>query len=165
MTSTGSATAYAKYKVTYLDYVDHNSGEYTISFDARISDVESTMTAIGLKAYVGFSIASRISAGFSAGSGDKYTGAFDFKTKLTQQWQRFSITVDISKDLATGPNTALVAGSQLTVHFTTDAKSTKPVEIRLVKLSKGTKDTGWSPAAYDSELEALRTDPTNMLLD
>ena len=85
MTSTASAAAYAKYRVTYLDYADYNSGEYTLSFDARISDVTTTMTEVGLRAYVGFSIASRIGAGFSSGAGDKYAGAFDFKTKLTQQ--------------------------------------------------------------------------------
>lgn len=137
MTPTASANAYAKYKVTYLDYLEYGMGGYTISFDARLADVESTNTASNLNAYVGFNDIGQNLNGTLNGTYDRYTSR-SFGSKLTEQWQRFSFNVNVTggADLTSGAAAALTNGSQLTIHFAA-LKNNKPVEIRLVKIARG----------------------------
>lgn len=166
MVPTASASAYAKYKVTYLDYLEYGMGGYTVSFDARLADVESTSTTQYLNAYVGFNDIVHNLDGTLNGTYDRYASR-SFGSKLTTQWQRFSFNVDVTggTGLTSGAAAALTNGSQLTIHFAV-LKNNKPVEIRLVKIAKGQhEDAGWTPAAFDTELDKLREDPTNMLLD
>lgn len=134
--------AYAKYKVTYLDYQEYGMGGYTVSFDARLADVESTNTALNLSAYLGFNSVTNLN-GTLSGTYDRYAYR-SFGSELTTQWKRFSFNVDVTGGvgLTGGVTTALINGSQLTIHFAVSANS-KPVEIRLIKIAKGQhEDTG-----------------------
>ena len=148
VTPTTSA-AYVKVKVDYLDYKNYGPGVYTVSFDARLPEIENPKyTDIKINAYIGYSKSSRIGSVF--GSGDSYSPARLITTELTHEWQRFSTIVRIPYHLTSGTTDALVAGSMLSVELQAAAKC-HPVEYRHIKLEIGDTATEWTPAPEDVE--------------
>ena len=146
LTPTTSA-AYAKFIVDYLDYSQHNSGDYTISFDAHLADVESTYTNTNIGIYLGYSISTRLDSIFSS-SYDRYTPMQTITSTVTENWIRYSKVITIPDQMTSGKATALTDGSQLSLEFAVSG-SRKPVEVKNVKLEKGNKPTDWSPAPED----------------
>lgn len=142
---TATGDALAKFKVDYLDFSDYGEGTYTVSFDAREVDNSSGFESNkALRAYLGFSIASRIGSAFSS-SYDRYTQKND---ALTSDWARYAFTFDVPDDLKSGKVEALVAGSQLSVEFFRNT-GLLPAEVRHVKLERGERATAWTLAPED----------------
>lgn len=141
-----TSSSYAKFKVDYLDYSDHAYGEYTLSFEYRVSDDSTSYTATQLVAYIGFNVASRVGNTFSS-SYDRFYNE-TISTDYSTEWTRASVTVSVPSGLVTGQASALVAGSNFTVQFGS-LGSKKPTLIRRVKLEKGNKATDWFPAPED----------------
>lgn len=151
-----TTAAYAKFKVNYLDYLEYNSiGNVTLSFEARTfleGDYEDFASVV---VYIGFNVASRLSNVFSS-SYDKYKGVTLISSleplfspiNGNPFWTHCSYTVNIPTDLTTGPDTALVEGSNLTVQIA-NGKNKMPSYIRNIKLEIGNKATDWSPAPED----------------
>lgn len=141
-----TSSSYAKFRVDYLDYSDHADGEYTLSFEYRVSDDSTSYTQTQLVAYIGFNVASRVGNTFSS-SYDRFCNE-TISTDYSTEWTRASVTVSVPSELTTGQASALVAGSNLTVQFGS-LGSRKPTLIRGIKLEKGNKATDWSPAPED----------------
>jgi len=135
-----------KWRVDYLDYADYQNETYTISCDARLADVASSYTDVLFCMYAVVNTATRLDNVVSS-SYDAYK-EYTFDT-VTTDWQRFSVTISVPTDLTSGTSAALVSGSQLTVQFTA-GKSTKPLDIRNVKLERGNKPTDWTAAPEDT---------------
>lgn len=155
ITSTSSA-GYAKFKVNYLDFSEYGNDTYVVSFDARLAPVESSYTNANLVVYLGFSIASRVNNVFSS-SYDRY-GRYIFEAdELSSDWQRFTKSYNVPGDINSGQSSSsvFVAGSQMSVQFSVGG-SRKPVEVRLVKLERGTRATDWTPAPEDVESEITK---------
>ena len=142
--TTGSA--YAKYKVNYLDYSEHSSGDYTLSFEYRVADDATSYTSTQLVAYVGFNVSGRDDEIFDT-SYDNYLNTA-VSTDITSTWTKCVVTVGIPLGLTSGTTAALVTGSNLTVQFGS-LGSKKPTLIRNIKLEKGTRATDWTPAPED----------------
>lgn len=142
--TTGSA--YAKYKVNYLDYSEHSSGDYTLSFEYRVADDATSYTSTQLVAYVGFNVSGRDDEIFNT-SYDNYLNN-SVSTDITTTWTKCVVTVSIPLGLTSGTTAALVTGSNLTVQFGS-LKQNKPTLIRNIKLEKGTRATDWTPAPED----------------
>ena len=153
ITST-SSTGSAKFKVNYLDFSEYGNDTYVVSFDARLAPVESSYTNAHLIVYLGFSIASRINNVFSS-SYDRYCGYTFEADKLSSDWQRFTKSYNVPGDIKSGQSSALVAGSQMSVQFSVGG-ARKPVEVRLVKLERGTRATDWTPAPEDIESQITK---------
>ena len=142
--TTGSA--YAKYKVNYLDYSEHSSGNYTLSFEYRVADDATSYTSTQLAAYVGFNVSGRDDEIFNT-SYDNYLNTA-VSTDITSTWTKCVVTVSIPLGLTSGTTAALVTGSNLTVQFGS-LKQNKPTLIRNIKLEKGTIATDWTAAPED----------------
>lgn len=149
-----SSSGQAKFKVDYLDFSEYGDDAYVVSFDARIAPVESSYTNINLVITFGFSAASRINSTFSS-SYDRYNSYTFESDTLSSEWKRFTKVYNVPSDIKSGQSSALVAGSQLCVQFGVSG-SRKPVEVRLVKLERGTRATDWTPAPEDVESEITK---------
>ena len=145
-----TSSAQAKYKVDYLDFTDYAPGEYTISVDARLADVESSYDPQDLRLYIGYSSAATINATFAAAS-DRY--GFKSVGIVTGEWQRYSASFTLPDDFTAGTDAALVAGSQLTAQFLVPNRSA-PVEVRRPMLVRGDNASLWTPAPEDMASEA-----------
>ena len=157
--SPDTSNRYIKFKVDYLDYKDFKNQDVTVSFDARLADVESSYTASTyVRTYIGVNVPSRINYILSS-SYDCYVGTGMYIGDLTTEWKRFSKTWTIPDDMTVGKAEALADGNYVTVEFGGE-KSHSPIEIRLVKFEKGNVPTNWTPAPEDieTELTELRTD-------
>lgn len=145
-----TSSAYTKFRVDYLDYSEHASGEYTLSFEYRVSDDATSYTETQLVAYIGFNVASRVGNTFSS-SYDRFYNE-TISTDYSTEWTKASVTVNVPSGLGTGQASALVDGSNLTVQFGS-LGSKKPTLIRKVKLEKGNKATDWTPAPEDVDAD------------
>ncbi len=144
-----TSSAFVKFKVDYLDFDEYGDGTYTVSFDARLADVESSYTSNSLIVYFGFNVPSRIGSVLNS-SYDRYGSATVATNALTSDWQRLHATFDVPDDLKTGQASALVAGSQMSVQLGENG-SNKPIDVRRVKLERGTVATDWTPAIEDAD--------------
>ena len=151
MTPTTSS-AYAKYRINYLDYADYKNNTYTLSFDARYIVGSASYTYGDLVVYPGVCLASRIGNTFGSAY-DRYKSYSGIH--ITDEWERYSITFDVPESLTQGKEEALVAGNFLTFQFASSG-SKWPIQIRLIKLEKGTKATDWTPAPEDVD-EAVQS--------
>lgn len=141
-----TSSAYAKFVVDYLDYLEYGSGTYTVSFDAKKGTSSYTSTK-GPFVYLGFNASSRAENIFSA-SYDKYRG-YELAPVLDSSWKRYTQTFNVPNDLTAGTDAALTTGSNLTVQFGMTAQYA-PMLVRNVKLERGTKATDWAPAPEDT---------------
>ncbi len=139
-----TSSAYAKSKVNYLDYTNTIGKTYTISWEAKQSDEESTYTAASnLILYIGYSKSTRITSTFSS-SYDRYKNT-TITSAIPVTWTKYSQTFTATDEyFTTGKTDALVAGSQLSVEFAVSG-SKKPAYIRNIKLEAGDKATDWTP--------------------
>ena len=140
-----TSSAYAKLKVDYLGYSDYANKTLTFSFDARISDAETTYTTEKILGYIGANASTRLNYNFST-SYDRYTS--ETITALTSGWKRFAITKTIPDDFTSGTTDALVSSSYVTVQFGVSG-SCKPVDVRNVMLEVGSTAHPWRPNPND----------------
>ena len=139
-----TSSAYVKSKVNYLDYTDTIGKTYTISWEAKQSDEESTYTAASnLILYIGYSKSTRITSTFSS-SYDRYKNT-TITSEIPVTWTKYSQTFTATDEyFTTGKTDAFVAGSQLSVEFAVSS-SKKPAYVRNIKLEAGDKATDWTP--------------------
>lgn len=142
-----TSAGYAKFRVDYLDFDDYGEGTYTVSFDARLADVESSYTSNNLIVYFGFNVPSRIGSVLSS-SYDRYGSATVATDTLTSDWQRLHATFVAPDDIKSGQASALASGSHLTVQLASGG-SRVPAEVRHVKLERGERATTWTLAPED----------------
>lgn len=149
LTPPTTSTAYGCYTVNYLDYSEYNNATYTFSFDIR--RLSGTYTDKRLRIIIGFNTEARIGQGLSSTKGDAsdYFGSIYIQpSEFGTDWKRINVTFDVPNIMNQGSTNALVNGSQLTVELYLEA-SGNPVEIKRIKLEKGTKPTDWTPAPED----------------
>lgn len=151
-----TSSAYGKYKIDYLDYDDYKDADYTLSFDARYVEGSASYSYGPLVAYPGVNLATRIGNTFSS-SYDRYRSFIGID--ITNEWKRYSITFNIPASLTTGKTEALTAGNFLTFQFASSG-SKWPIQIRRVKLERGTKATDWTPAPEDVDEAVQRAQET-----
>lgn len=143
LTPTGSA-AYAKWVVDYLDYQQYSTATLTASFEVRLADVETSYTrANGMRLYYGFNPADRDDAVYNS-TYDRY-GYTAFSTAPTSEWERRSVTFTIPTAFTTGVESALAAGSHLSLEVYLSG-SNKPMEFRHLQLEVGETLTPWGGA-------------------
>ena len=143
-----SSYSYAASRSRYLDYSEFAEDVYTLSFDARFPDAETSYTDRHLGVYIAYSDADAWSGMLSSNLHHVYARRY-FEDLMTGDWQRFSFTADPIADKV-GGTLAPTAGCSLRVEFYVSG-SRVPVEIRRVKLERGNKATDWSPAPEDAE--------------
>ena len=147
MNMTASADASSTYKVDYLDFADYGEGTYTLSFEARKAPVASDYTDTRIAAYIAFHLRSRINNPLSSNY-DRYKPATVIED-VTDEWKRYTLTATCPDEFTTGQASALATGSDLTTHFFC-ARAKHPVEIRRVKLERGSVATSYSEAPSDA---------------
>lgn len=151
MTPTGSSSANAKYKIDYLPYGIYKNNEFTISFDCRELETGSYGTGPVRVCFM-VQIASRVNSLVGSGS-DRYQ-TFNLDSQGTD-WHRYSITKKIPDDITLGQESALVDSSYVSFQFVRNA-STRPIEIKNIKLELGNVATDWTVAPEDVD-EAIST--------
>lgn len=142
---TASVDAGAKFKVDYLDYAEFGEGTYTVSLDAReVDDGSGFAAGKALRVYVGFNVPGQRESIFSY-THDRYTNK---TVTLDDQWTRYELTFEVPAELRSGQESALAAGSMLTVQ-PYRYRGYLPVEVRNVKLERGERATAWTLAPED----------------
>lgn len=120
----------------------------TVSFDYKTVS-GGTYSAVQLLLYTGFSTHSRNNSTLSS-SYDRYVSA-TVTTSAHTEWTRYSKTFLVDDtSFVTGKEAALTAGSYFAVELYAGAKKAA-VQIKNVKLELGSEDTGWTPAADDTD--------------
>lgn len=144
LTPTTSAS-YAKAKVNYLDYSGYAGKTLTFSVDARLAETTSSYTSSNLRLYVGVNASDRVGSSLSS-TYDRYS-SIDFP-EVSQEWSRYSFTVEIPDGLTAGATDVLAAGNYVTAQVAVSG-SKKPVEVRNIKLEVGSEPTPYEATYLD----------------
>lgn len=154
---TSSTAMYGKFKIDYLNYKDYEKSEITVSFDARIPDIETTLTQEPIiRVCLAANVASRYATAIINSNYDYY--GVKTITNLTNEWKRYQCSFSVADDLKIGKIDAAIDGNYLCLQFG-QSSGRIPVEIRLIKMETGKIATAWTSAPEDieSEINSLET--------
>lgn len=151
---TSSTAMYGKFKIDYLNYKDYEKSEITVSFEARIPDIETTLTQEpNIRVCLAANVASRYATAVITSNYDYY--GVKTITNITNEWKRYQCSFSVADDLKMGKIAAAVDGNYLCLQFG-QTSGRIPVEIRLIKMETGKVATAWTPAPEDVE-ESIKT--------
>ena len=141
LTPTSSSAAHAKFKVDYLDYEIYGSGMYVFSLEARIANVETTLTGKSVFFYAGVDLSTTVDDILRSAT-DRYCSLVLYDSSgqtventLSSEWTEYHGTFVLPDSLNTGTVDALVDGNYVTVQASA-AKNGMPVEVRNPRLTR-----------------------------